>query len=1224
MAACLLASGMAQAQVANTVGNFAGDATGGWSGGANPPVTGPSDGSCANIGNVGSQNATSDYGFSIPANATITDINFYVDAAAGNTDEQLRTQLASDASAVPVTTIGTFNDVTILGLGAPCSATEVHAFFFTLADWGTDSATVTPALVNSPNFGINFTTLESSSIKVDSNCLEIEYTTPSGPATQVGCFTVQFTVNKDFSDDNPTPVEITLACMNHDDITANPLMASDGNPAVFAVRDENGDATCTATETGGLPPNYAKDESDCQQGGLPADGGECTIVNTLQAPSMAVTKTVTNTGPFAAGDTINYTIEVTNDGEVALTNVVVSDPLLGLVNAVCSASLAPAASCQVMGSYLVTQADIDNNGGGDGDIDNTATANSDEAGPEQAIAEADLVAQNPVLTVTKTVTNTGPFGAGDTINYTIEVSNDGNTTLTNVVVSDPLLGLTNEPCSASLAPGDSCQVMGSYLVTQADIDNNGGGDGDIDNTAEADSDQVGPEQGSAAAPLVTQNPSMSVAKTVTNTGPFNAGDTINYTIEVTNDGNTTLTNVLVSDPLLGLTNEPCSASLAPGDSCQVMGSYLVTQGDIDDNGGGDGDIDNTATADSDQAGPEQASAEAELGGEPTMSVTKTVTNTGPFAAGDTINYTIEVTNDGGATLNNVVVSDPLLGLVNAVCSVSLAPAASCQVMGSYLVTQADIDNNGGGDGDIDNTATADSDEAGPEQASAEAPLVAQDASLAVTKTVTNTGSGPGGTFDVGDTINYTIEVTNDGNTTLTNVVVSDPLLGLTNEPCSASLAPGDSCQVMGSYLVTQADIDNNGGGDGDIDNTATADSDQAGPQQASAAAPLVPLDPDVTLEKSADPTTYSMAGDVITYTFLVTNTGSVTLFNISVSDPLITDPPNNGTITCPSGNPIPSLAIGASESCTGTYTITEDDVLNGEVTNLGMVTADCSEPGRGKSCASDDDSEVVGGEGLRTTFRVQKDFSDDNPAGVTVLIECNTGLPLQQQGVVHDPDAAGLEPGDFTVIEFVVTDFVPGTMDCDIEEVIPAGYLPTYTAGATTGIADNIFSDDEACHYELIQSGQFTCDIFNELQPVDVVVEKIWIDDNPQFQQSTVVEVTLECDGPIIGGFQCLNGEGGNGNFCQEQFIDPSNPGEFLVLPHFEGTNCSATEEPIVGVLTDESDCEELIVFPGQGDSCVIVNTRLFAGIPTLNQYGLILLALLMLGVGAVAYRRFA
>ena len=60
-------------------------------------------------------------------------------------------------------------------------------------------------------------------------------------------------------------------------------------------------------------------------------------------------------------------------------------------------------SCAVnSGSYLVTQADIDTNGGGDGDIDNTAVASSDQAVDVQDSAEAALSAQTPSLTVTKT------------------------------------------------------------------------------------------------------------------------------------------------------------------------------------------------------------------------------------------------------------------------------------------------------------------------------------------------------------------------------------------------------------------------------------------------------------------------------------------------------------------------------------------------------------------------------------------------------------------------------------------------------------------------------------------------------------------------------------------------------------------------------------------------------------------------------------------------------
>lgn len=246
----------------------------------------------------------------------------------------------------------------------------------------------------------------------------------------------------------------------------------------------------------------------------------------------------------------------------------------------------------------------------------------------------------------------------------------------------------------------------------------------------------------------------------------------------------------------------------------------------------------------------------------------------------------------------------------------------------------------------------------------------------------------------------------------------------------------------------------------------------------------------------------------------------------------------------------------------------------------------------------------------RATFQVTKDFDDGNPAEVEVTLSCDTGLPLEQTADISEGDG----------VDFVVVDFNEGEMDCSVSETVPDGYAPAYAASGDSSSS----VDEEGCQFTAVEHGhENSCAISNELLPVDVVVNKEWIDENPEFQQSTVVEVTLECGAPIIGGFQCLNGEG-NGNFCRQQFIDPSNPGAFEVFPHFEGTTCSAAEEPIVGVLTDESDCEEMIVLPGQGNSCVIANTRLFAGIPTLSHYGLAVLALLMLGIGLIGFRRFA
>ena len=68
----------------------------------------------------------------------------------------------------------------------------------------------------------------------------------------------------------------------------------------------------------------------------------------------------------------------------------------------------------------------------------------------------------------------------------------------------------------------------------------------------------------------------------------------------------------------------------------------------------------------------------------------------------------------------------------------------------------------------------------------------------------------------------------------------------------------------------------------------------------------------------------------------------MTVTAIGVTDPLVSD------ITCPSGVPIPNLipalAPGESEICTGTYTITQEDIDNGERCNTATVTGLCTEP----------------------------------------------------------------------------------------------------------------------------------------------------------------------------------------------------------------------------------------------------------------------------------------
>lgn len=76
-------------------------------------------------------------------------------------------------------------------------------------------------------------------------------------------------------------------------------------------------------------------------------------------------------------------------------------------------------------------------------------------------------------------------------------------------------------------------------------------------------------------------------------------------------------------------------------------------------------------------------------------------------------------------------------------------------------------------------------------------------------------------------------------------------------------------------------------------------------------------------------------GDMIDYTFEITNSGEVELTNVAVTDPLIT------SVACPGGNPIPSMAPGAMVTCTGSYAITQDDIDNGVVNNTADADGQC-------------------------------------------------------------------------------------------------------------------------------------------------------------------------------------------------------------------------------------------------------------------------------------------
>jgi uncharacterized repeat protein (TIGR01451 family) len=176
---------------------------------------------------------------------------------------------------------------------------------------------------------------------------------------------------------------------------------------------------------------------------------------------------------------------------------------------------------------------------------------------------------------------------------------------------------------------------------------------------------------------------------------------------------------------------------------------------------------------------------------------------------------------------------------------------------------------------------------------------------------------------IGQTATFTITVTNDGNSTLTSVVVTDALAPgcartSADIPGLASMAPGATI----TYTCTLANVTSS------FTNVAIATgTPPVGPpvsaQDTAAVTAVAPAThPAITIVKNPKSQTVT-SGGTATFTITVTNTGDVTLTNVTVSDPL--SPNCNKTIG--------TLAPGASTS----YTCTRANVTS-NFTNVAVAS----------------------------------------------------------------------------------------------------------------------------------------------------------------------------------------------------------------------------------------------------------------------------------------------
>ncbi|UMB62231.1 gliding motility-associated C-terminal domain-containing protein [Lutibacter sp. A80] len=672
------------------------------------------------------------------------------------------------------------------------------------------------------------------------------------------------------------------------------------------------------------------------------DGDDLEEEIVVTSSDLVTIKTVSNPNPVE-GETITYSIAVTNYGPSIATNVSLVDLLPAGVTYVGdnqSGAYNSGDGNWMVGSIDVGKtvtlnivATVDEDTSGQRITNVTTAASGDQTDPDtttEGFPEDDLDADIDVenyadVVLTKVVDNATP-NAGDTVTYTVTVRNNGPAKVTGLLVTDALpTGLTYANVMPSdgtwTAPNWSIDLLESgeeeTIVIEAIVGMDQGGQ-TLTNIVSNTQDQVDSDltEDDDRETIVVTSSDLVTVKTVSDPTP-SEGDVITYTIAVTNNGPSDATGVSLTDLL------PAGVTYVSDDQGDAFnsGSGIWTIGAIAN--GVTATLNITATVDVDTAGTFITNATTAATGDQTdpstagdeleatievenyadIVLTKVVDNATPNV-GDIVTYVITVTNNGPAKVTNLVVTDALPTGLTYVPNGAMpsdgtwtAPNWNVDLLESgefeTLVIEALVGMDQGGmtltnivsntQDQVDSNLTEDDDNE---------TIVVTSSDLVTVKTV----SDP--TPNEGDTITYSIAVTNNGPSDATGVSLVDLLpAGVTyvSDNQSGGYNSGDGNWNIGTIangatatlnITATVAIDTAGETITNITTAATGDqSDPTTEGDDLDAIIIVENHADIVLTKVVDNATPN-AGDTVTYTVTVRNNGPAKVTNLVVTDAL--------------------------------------------------------------------------------------------------------------------------------------------------------------------------------------------------------------------------------------------------------------------------------------------------------------------------------------------------
>jgi uncharacterized repeat protein (TIGR01451 family) len=709
-------------------------------------------------------------------------------------------------------------------------------------------------------------------------------------------------------------------------------------------------------------------------------------VQTDVVPVPMANVSIDKTGPAEAGpgETVTYTLTVANGGPDAAANVVVTDPtdpsLVTVISAPGCTVMTGTVTCRV-GTLPVgdsraftVMARISPGLAANTVIVNCANVSTDTASPGTGdIRSCIHTVVTPTIPVADVeVVKTGPATAhaGETIQYSVAVTNHGPDIATDVIVSDPLdpvLTAVSLPGDCALRGGTVVCMAGTLAVRQtktftftATVTAGTPVGTQILNCAQASSVStiLNPgEQPSCVATAVV--PAQTARVTILKGGPAAVapGGTLTYTITVVNSGPDAAANVVVTDPtdpsLITVTSAPGCTVAAGTVTCQAgtvpagaIASFTVTaqlnpgvQGLV---------IENCAQVYTDTFDPNPGNNQSCVSttvGLPVPPVSDLeVVKDGPVTAhaGGTIDYAVTVTNHGPDPASNVIVTDPLDALVTVtslpgncilngttvLCLAGHIAAGESKTI-AFTVTVADAAKPGTR---VTDCAFATSNLTVLRRAGD--PCVQTVVLPSATAFVSIAKAGPGRVAP-GATIAYTLTARNRGPHDAANVIVSDPtdpsLVSVRSVPGGCAVSAGAVTCKLGTlhagqtrHLTIKVKVRHGLRGGTVIGNCAdiystTADPDLDDNQSCLSTSVGVPPPPVARLTVDKDGPATAHPGGIIAYTITVANHGPATAITVIVRDPVNESqvtvaslPPGctlkGATITCQAGTLKPGQA----------------------------------------------------------------------------------------------------------------------------------------------------------------------------------------------------------------------------------------------------------------------------------------------------------------------------